>query len=217
MQYNNFCLTLNSRARAARACFLRQSSQKCKAVLSRQACVQTSRVPEGQYPLRSYRGARRRIRARPALKTMQYNNFCLTLNSRARAARACFLRQPSQKMRSSFELTGLRADEPRPRRSIPSYRGAKRRIRARRTLKTMQYNNFCLTLNSRARAARACFLRRTSQKMRSSFEQTGLRADEPRPRRSIPLRSYRGARRRIRARRTLKTMHKPLERGTLKL
>ena len=51
---------------------------------------------------------------------MQYNNFCLTLNSRARAARACFLRQPSQKMRSSFEQTGLRADKPRPRRSIPS-------------------------------------------------------------------------------------------------
>ena len=58
--------------------------------------------------------------ARAALKTMQYNNFCLTLNSRARAARACFLRQPSQKMRSSFEQTGLRADKPRPRRSIPS-------------------------------------------------------------------------------------------------
>ena len=58
--------------------------------------------------------------ARAALKTMQYNNFCLTLNSRARAARACFLRRTSQKMQSSFELTGLRADEPRPRRSIPS-------------------------------------------------------------------------------------------------
>ena len=31
-----------------------------------------------------------------------------------------FLRRTSQKMQSSFELTGLRADEPRPRRSIPS-------------------------------------------------------------------------------------------------
>ena len=82
--------------------------------------MQTSRVPEGQYPLRSYRGARRRIRARRTLKTMQYNNFCLTFNSRARAARACFLRHTSQKMQSSFELTGLRADKPRPRRSIPS-------------------------------------------------------------------------------------------------
>ena len=89
-------------------------------------------------------------------------------------------------MQIGFELTGLRADKPRPRMSIPSYRGARRRIRARRTLKTMQYNNFCLTLNSRARAARACFLRQSSQKMQSSFELTGLRADKPRPRRSIP-------------------------------
>ena len=117
---------------------------------------------------RPYRCHQRQCRAissqaRAALKTMQYNNFCLTLNSRARAARACFLRRTSQKMRNSFEQTGLRADEPRPRRSILSYRGARRRIRARPALKTMQYNNFCLTLNSRARAARACFLRQSSQ------------------------------------------------------
>ena len=62
-----------------------------------------------QYP------AKRERRSKPC----NYN-FCLTLNSRARAARAWFLRRTSQKMRSSFELTGLRADEPRPRRSIPS-------------------------------------------------------------------------------------------------